>query len=291
MRYTKLFEVMQERERLHGLAGISDEEGMRVADLDYGRIQLFPGNYDEYLIAATAVHECAADKTKKKAKRAELQAFVSRFSANASKPRHATSRARELQKIQLEELKPSSGTSPFIRFELEKPLRRWLLQEIEPDAGEVNWAENARTRCFAQVHAAEFEQNMSRFDWTTQWLPPGADEQLFRGMLFSRDDSEKSVQVISGGEEGRLLLGKLILQPPNVLVMDDPTNHLDMESIEALNLALENYASRLVFISYYREFVSSLALRVIELTPTGVNDFGDSYEDYLRLQGATAQVA
>ncbi|MGI9291200.1 MAG: ABC-F family ATPase [Gammaproteobacteria bacterium] len=312
-----------------------------MADLDYGRIQLFPGNYDEYMIAATQVRErMQADNAKKKAKRAELQAFVSRFSANASKARQATSRAKQLEKIQLEDIKPSSRVSPFIRFEQEKPLRRLavetkgltkgfdhqdedyrplfenlslsieagsrvaiigqngvgkttlarcLLQELDGDAGEIKWAENAKPGYFAQDHAAEFEQDMSLFDWMTQWQPPGADEQLLRGtlgrMLFSRDDSEKSVKVISGGEEGRLLFGKLILEQPNVLIMDEPTNHLDMESIEALNLALENYEGTLIFISHDREFVSSLATRVIEITPNGVIDFGGTYDEYLRSQG------
>ncbi|MGI9309587.1 MAG: ABC-F family ATPase [Gammaproteobacteria bacterium] len=314
-----------------------------MADLDYGHIQLFPGNYDEYMIAATQVRErMQADNAKKKAKRAELQAFVSRFSANASKARQATSRARQLEKIQLEDIKPSSRVSPFIRFEEEKPLRRiaveaksiskgfdegplfenldltieagsrvaiigpngigkttlarCLLQDLPTDSGEVKWAENAKTGYFAQDHAAEFENDMSLFEWITQWQPPGSDEQLLRAtlgrMLFSRDDSEKSVKVISGGEEGRLLFGKLILQQPNVLVMDEPTNHLDMESIEALNLALENYPGTLIFISHDREFVSSLATRVIELTPNGVVDFGGTYEEYLRTQlGEPARVA
>ena len=106
-------------------------------------------------------------------------------------------------------------------------------------------------------------------------------------MLFSRDDSEKSVKVVSGGEEARLMFGKLILQKPNVLVMDEPTNHLDMESIEALNLALENYPGTLIFISHDREFVSSLATRIIEMTPDGIIDFSGSYEEYLRDQGDT----
>ena len=103
-------------------------------------------------------------------------------------------------------------------------------------------------------------------------------------MLFSRDDSEKSVNVVSGGEEGRLLFGKLVLQQPNVMVMDEPTNHLDMESIEALNLALENYPGTLIFISHDREFVSSLATRVIEMTPDGIIDYSGTYEEYLRSQ-------
>ena len=310
-----------------------------MADLDYGRVQLFPGNYDEYMIAAEQVRErMRADNAKKSVKKAELQAFVSRFSANASKARQATSRARQLEKIEFEDIKPSSRVSPFIRFEQDKPLRRMavetngltkgfdegplfenlnltieagsrvaiigpngigkttlarcLLEELAADSGEIKWAENARVGSFAQDHAAEFDTDMTLFEWITQWQPKGADEQLLRGtlgrMLFSRDDSEKSVKVISGGEEGRLLFGKLILQQPNVMVMDEPTNHLDMESIEALNLALENYSGTLIFISHDREFVSSLATRIIELGPDGVTDFGGTYEEYLRMQSSAA---
>jgi ATPase subunit of ABC transporter with duplicated ATPase domains len=129
---------------------------------------------------------------------------------------------------------------------------------------------------------------MTLYEWVAQWQPPGADEQLIRGtlgrMLFSKDESEKSVKVVSGGEEARLLFGKLILQQPNVMVMDEPTNHLDMESIEALNLALENYPGTLIFISHDREFVSSLATRIIELTPDGVIDYHGTYDEYLIAQ-------
>jgi len=306
-----------------------------MADLDYGKLQVFPGNYDEYMTAATQARERVhADNAKKKAKMADLQAFVSRFSANASKARQATSRARQLEKIQLEDIKPSSRVSPFIRFEQEKPLRRiaveatniskgfdegplfenldltieagsrvailgqngigkttlvrCLLKDLDVDSGDIKWSENAEAGYFAQDNAAEFEEDMSLFDWITQWQPPGAPEQLLRAtlgrMLFSRDDSEKSVKVVSGGEERRLMFGKLILQKPNVIVMDEPTNHLDMESIEALNLALENYPGTLIFISHDRNFVSSLATRVIEMTPNGIVDFGGSYDEYLDSQ-------
>ena len=306
-----------------------------MADLDYGKLQLFPGNYDEYMTAATQARERVhSDNAKKKAKMADLQAFVSRFSANASKARQATSRARQLEKIQLEDIKPSSRVSPFIRFEQEKPLRRiavdatniskgfdegplfenldltieagsrvailgqngigkttlarCLLQDLDVDTGDVKWSENAQTGYFAQDNAAEFEKDMSLFDWITQWQPPGAPEQLLRAtlgrMLFSRDDSEKSVKVVSGGEERRLMFGKLILQRPNVIVMDEPTNHLDMESIEALNLALENYPGTLIFISHDRNFVSSLATRIIDMTPDGIIDFNGSYDEYLDSQ-------
>jgi ATPase subunit of ABC transporter with duplicated ATPase domains len=315
-----------------------------MADLDYGAVQLFPGNYDEYMIAATQAKErVQADNAKKKAKRAELQAFVSRFSANASKARQATSRAKQLEKIQLVEIKPSSRVSPFIRFEQKKELRRLaieakglskgfdegplfenlnlsieagsrvaiigpngigkttlvrcLLEEISVDAGEIKWSENAAVGYFSQDHASEFEKDMSLFEWITQWQPKGADEQELRGtlgrLLFSKDDSEKSVKVISGGEEGRLLFGKLILQQPNVMIMDEPTNHLDMESIESLNLALANYPGTLIFISHDREFVGSLATRIIELTPDGVIDYAGTYDEYLRSQvgGETSKVA
>ena len=312
-----------------------------MADLDYGELRVFPGNYDEYMTAATQARErMQANNAKKKAKMADLQAFVSRFSANASKARQATSRARQLEKIELEDIKPSSRVSPFIRFEQEKPLRRiaveatdlckgfdeapalfeklnltieagsrvaiigangigkttlarCLLAELKIDSGEVKWAENTRVGYFAQDNAAEFDQDMTLFEWITQWQPKGSDEQLLRAtlgrMLFSKDDSEKSVKVVSGGEAGRLMFAKLILQKPNVMVLDEPTNHLDMESIEALNLALVHYPGTLILISHDREFVSSLATRIIELTPDGVIDYSGTYDEYLSTQmGGTA---
>ncbi|MCH8335528.1 MAG: ABC-F family ATPase [Proteobacteria bacterium] len=306
-----------------------------MADLDYGKLHVFRGNYDEYMTAATQARERVhADNAKKRVRIAELQTFVSRFSANASKARQATSRARQLEKIQLEDIKPSSRASPFIRFEQEKPLRRFaveatnigkgfdegplfanldlaieagsrvailgpngigkttlvrcLLKELEVNNGKVKWAENSRTGYFPQDIAAEFDKDMTLFDWITQWQPPNTVEQLLRAtlgrMLFSRDDSEKSVKVVSGGEQRRLMFGKLILQKPNVMVMDEPTNHLDMESIEALNLALENYPGTLIFISHDRDFVSSLATRIIEMTPDGIIDYTGTYDEYLRAQ-------
>ncbi len=307
-----------------------------MADLDYGKLQVFPGNYDEYMTAAEQAREQVhSENAKKKAKMADLQAFVSRFSANASKARQATSRARQLEKIELVKIEPSSRVSPFIRFEQDKPLRRiaveatdltksfdganplfknlsltieagsrvailgqngigkstlarCLLQNLDVDSGDIKWAENAQVGYFAQDNAPEFEQEMSLFDWITQWQPKGADEQLLRAtlgrMLFSRDESEKSVKVVSGGEQRRLMFGKLTLQKPNVIVMDEPTNHLDMESIEALNLALENYPGTLIFISHDRDFVSSLATRVIDMTTDGIIDFSGTYDEYLSSQ-------
>jgi ATPase subunit of ABC transporter with duplicated ATPase domains len=310
-----------------------------MADLDYGEIRVYPGSYDEYMTAATQASErLLADNARKKAQIAELKAFVSRFSANASKSKQATSRARQIDKIKLEEVKPSSRQNPYIRFEQDKKLHRLALEleglgkgfdedlftdlslmvevgeriavigpngigkstllkclfgELAPSAGSVKWSENAEIGYYAQDHAADFEENRTLFSWMSQWGKAGDDEQVIRGtlgrLLFSQDDIKKPVNVISGGEQGRMLFGKLMLQRPNILLMDEPTNHLDMESIESLNLALENYSGTLIFVSHDREFVSSLATRIIELSPGGIVDFHGTYEDYLRSQGMEQQ--
>ncbi|WP_338562462.1 ABC-F family ATPase [Erwinia sp. E_sp_B04_7] len=307
-----------------------------MADLDYGELRVFPGNYDEYMTAATQSRErLLSDNAKKKAQINELQSFVSRFSANASKSRQATSRAKQIDKIKLEEVKASSRQNPFIRFDQDKKLFRNALQlesltkgfdqgplfknvnlllevgeklaiigpngigkttllktlvgELQPDNGEVKWSENARIGYYAQDHAHDFANDLNVFDWMSQWKQEGDDEQVIRGilgrLLFSQDDIKKPAKVLSGGEKGRMLFGKLMLQKPNVLIMDEPTNHLDMESIEAINMALEMYEGTLVFVSHDREFVSSLATRVIEMTPGKFKDFTGNYEDYLRSQG------
>ncbi len=307
-----------------------------MADLDYGEVRIYPGSYDQYMTAATqAAERLQADNAKKKAKIAELNAFVSRFSANASKSKQATSRARQIDKIELTEIKPSSRRNPFIRFNQEKKLHRLALEvkglgkhydeelfsgldltievgervaiigpngigkstllkclvgEATPSAGTVKWSENAQLGYYAQDHARDFAGGETLFEWMQQWGTPSDDEQVIRGilgrLLFSQNEIEKSVSVISGGEQGRMLFGKLMLQQPNIMLMDEPTNHLDMESIESLNLALENYPGTLLFVSHDREFVSSLATRILELTPTGIVDFHGSYEDYLRKQEA-----
>jgi ATPase subunit of ABC transporter with duplicated ATPase domains len=134
-----------------------------------------------------------------------------------------------------------------------------------------------------------FEEELSLTEWMDQWRQGSDDDQTIRGtlgrLLFSGDDIKKSTRVISGGEKGRMLFGKLILRKPNILLMDEPTNHLDMESIESLNSALEKFTGTLIFISHDREFVSSLATRILEMKPDGINDFKGNYEDYLRSQG------
>ncbi len=303
-----------------------------MADMDFRELRVYPGNYDEYMTASSLVrNQLLADNEKKKTQIADLQQFVSRFSANASKAKQATSRARQIEKIELAEIKPSSRMNPFIRFDQDKKLYRLavelkgvskgfdtgplfrgldlaveagervavigpngigkttllrtLVGELAADSGTVKWAENADVGYMAQDHAADFARDMNLFDWMSQWKQPRDDEQAIRAvlgrLLFSTDDSKKSVKIISGGEQGRMLFGKQMLLKKNVLILDEPTNHLDMESIESLNTALENYPGTLIFVSHDREFVSSLATRIVELTPEGVINYSGSYEEYL----------
>ena len=307
-----------------------------MADLDYGELRIYPGNYDDYMTASTQARErLLADNAKKKAQISELQSFVSRFSANASKSKQATSRARQIEKIKLEEVKASSRQNPFIRFEQDKKLFRnalvvenltkgfdngplfnnlnlmvevgekvailgtngigkttlikTLMGELTPEQGEIKWSENANIGYYAQDHEYEFDDELTVFDWMSQWKQSTDDEQAVRSvlgrLLFSQDDIKKKVKVLSGGEKGRMLFGKLMMQKPNIIVMDEPTNHLDMESIESLNMALELYQGTLFFVSHDREFVSSLATRIVEITPEKVIDYTGNYEDYLRSQG------
>ncbi|WP_394753086.1 ABC-F family ATPase [Crenothrix sp.] len=306
-----------------------------MADMDFGELRVYPGNYDDYMTASTQVRDqLLAGNAKKKTQMAELQTFVSRFSANASKAKQATSRARQLEKIKLDDIKPSSRVNPFIRFDQtkklfrlalevegvskgygEKPLfkslklmvsvgekvaiigpngigkstlLRTLVGDLKPDTGKVKWSENSEVGYYAQDHAEDFAENITLIEWMGQWRKESDDDQSIRGtlgrLLFTSDDINKPVKVLSGGEQGRMLFGKLILQKNNIMVLDEPTNHLDMESIESLNTALENYPGTLLFVSHDREFVSSLATRIIELTPNGIVDFNGNYEDYLESQ-------
>jgi ATPase subunit of ABC transporter with duplicated ATPase domains len=307
-----------------------------MADLDYGELRLFPGNYDEYMTAATQAKErLYAENAKKKAQIAELQSFVSRFSANASKAKQATSRQKLLDKIKLEDIKPSSRVNPYIVFKQDKKLFRNAIQinglaksfddlnlfkdldlllevgerlavigangigkttflnciteTIPADSGTIKWSENVQLGYFKQDNLGAFKQDITVFQWMEQFKQEGDDEQAVRSvlgrMLFSKEDSQKKVSVLSGGEKGRMMFGKLMLQNPNVIIMDEPTNHLDMESIESLNLALENYDGTLIFVSHDRQFVSSIATRILEILPGDVVDFRGTYQEYLERQG------
>jgi ATPase subunit of ABC transporter with duplicated ATPase domains len=309
-----------------------------VADMDYGTLKVYPGNYDEYMFASTqARNQQLANNAKAKEKVAELQDFVRRFAANKSKARQATSRAKQIEKIKVDDIKPSSRAYPFVRFEGEKKLHR-LAVEVEgiskkydrqlfknfsimveageriaiigangagkttllrsicgelcgllPDTGRVKWAENANVGYMPQDPTEEFAADAVLTDWMGQWTKEGDDDQAVRSilgrLLFGGDDVKKSVKVLSGGEKGRMMYGKLMLGRHNVLLMDEPTNHMDMESIESLNVALEKYAGTLIFVSHDREFVSSLATRVLEIKESEIVDFQGNYEDYLTSQG------
>ena len=307
-----------------------------MSDLDYGKITTYPGTYDDYMLASTQAREQqSSDNVKAKEKVAELKAFVARFSANASKAKQATSRARQIDKIKIEDIKPSSRQYPYMRFEydereklhrvavdveklskgFDKPLfsnfnfrvdageriaiigpngigkttlLRILAGDLEPDFGTVKWTDKANIGYYAQDHAHEFLKNEVLTEWMTMWRRPGDDDQAVRSilgrLLFSGDDVKKTVKVLSGGEKGRMIFGKLMMQKHNVLLMDEPTNHLDMESIESLNSALLEFKGTLLFVSHDREFVTSLATRIIEISPKGIADYHGTYEEYLRDQ-------
>jgi ATPase subunit of ABC transporter with duplicated ATPase domains len=309
-----------------------------VADMDYGTLKIYPGNYDDYMFASTqARNQQLANNAKAKEKVAELQDFVRRFAANKSKARQATSRAKQIEKIKVDDIKPSSRAYPFVRFEGEKKLHRLAVEvegiskkydrqlfknfsimveageriaiigangagkttmlrciageiaHLQPDTGRVKWAENANVGYMPQDPTEEFANDMVLTDWMGQWTKEGDDDQAVRSilgrLLFGGDEVRKSVKVLSGGEKGRMMYGKLMLGRHNVLLLDEPTNHMDMESIESLNVALEKYAGTLIFVSHDREFVSSLANRVIEIKENEVIDFHGNYEDYLTSQG------
>ncbi len=311
-----------------------------MADLDYGEIRIYPGNYDDFMLASTQAREgLIAENAKAKERIADLQDFVRRFSANASKARQATSRARLIEKIKVEDIKPSSRQYPYLRFDIDDRdrLHRYVLEvqklakgydqplirnfnlrveagekiaiigpngigkttllrclagNLAPDSGTVKWTDRARLGYCAQDHAGEFAADETLAEWMAEWKGPNDDDQTVRAtlgrLLFSGDDAMKPLNVISGGEQQRMVFGKLILQKPNVLLMDEPTNHLDMESIESLNTALDKYKGTLIFVSHDREFVSTLATRIIEMTPAGVVIYAGNYEDYLAAQSMAA---
>jgi ATPase subunit of ABC transporter with duplicated ATPase domains len=290
------------------------------------------------LASVQARQRVEASNAKAKDRISDLQEFVRRFSANASKARQATSRKRLLEKIKIEEIRPSTRQNPYIRFEQAKKLYRGALNaekisfrypgtdvdvlrdvtfkvdatervaiigpngigkstlmrllagEIRPAQGKISWVENAEPGYMPQDPQAEFAEKIDLFTWMSQWTGKGDDDQLVRGtlgrLLFSGDEARKQVQVLSGGEKGRMIYGKLILTRPNVLLMDEPTNHMDMETIESLQIALEKYVGTLVFVSHDREFVGSLATRIIALQEGGgIVDFRGSYDEFLASRG------
>ena len=299
-----------------------------MADVDYGEVRVYAGNYDDYMEAATlARQQLEKDNAKAKDRIADLEDFVRRFRAHKAKARQATSRMKQIEKLKVEDVKPSSRQYPFIRFLVDPKeklhrlaveakglfygkldltieagekvaivgpngvgkttLLRCLAGQQQPDGkGSVKWAEKARPGYWPQDAAEELKAGETLAEWMSRWRRKGDDEQIVRAtlgqLLFSGDDQKKPLEVISGGGAQRMIIGKLVLTLPNVMLLDEPTNHLDMESIESLNTALDKYPGTLVFVSHDREFVSSLATRIIELKPDGTAvDFRGPYEEYL----------
>ncbi len=312
-----------------------------VADLDFQQLKVYPGNYDDFMLASTQARaRVEAANAKAKDRISDLQEFVRRFSANASKARQATSRRKAIEKIKIEEIRPSSRQNPYIRFEQAKKLyrsavtveklnltypgtdvpvltdisfnieagervavigpngigkttlMRCLAGELAPTSGRISWVENAQPGYMPQDPQAEFADKTDLFSWMSVWTGKADDEQIIRAtlgrLLFSGDETKKSVTVLSGGEKGRMIYGKLMLTRPNVMLMDEPTNHMDMETIESLQIGLEKYPGTLLFVSHDRQFVDGLATRIIELKPGGtIADFTGSYDEYLKSQGMT----
>ncbi|WP_432260147.1 ABC-F family ATPase [Cupriavidus sp. TMH.W2] len=316
-----------------------------MADMDYGTLKVYPGNYDDYMEASMQARERqVAANARAKERISELQDFVRRFSANKSKARQATSRAKQIEKIKVDDIKPSSRQNPFIRFEFEKKLHNLAVEVenitktydrkiidglslaiqagervaiigengagkttllrsllngavqtgvqrgVEVDRGTVKWAENANVGYMPQDTYEEFPEARDVMDWMSQWTQAGDDETSLRGtlgrLLFSADDIRKSVKVLSGGEKGRMIWGKLMLGRHNVMAMDEPTNHMDMESIESLQIALDKFQGTLIFVSHDRELISGLATRVIEVRTDGtLTDYLGTYDEYLQSQG------
>ena len=313
-----------------------------MADIDYGELRVYPGNYEYFLAASSLIREqLHTENSKKSAEIDELQAFVNRFGANASKAKQASSRAKKMDKIKLDDVKSSSRMTPSLKFLQHKKLHRQalvveqlshgfqegelftsgdiiieagarlailgengagettflrcLMDQLSANSGSIKWAENAVVGYCPQDNTQDFDNDLTLFDWMSQWRTPKHDDLKVRALLgrllFTENDFNKRARVCSGGEKNRLLFGKLMMMDTNVLVLDEPTNHMDMEAIEALNHALKLYDGTLIFVSHDREFVSTLATRVIEIKDKAMIDFKGTYNEYLANREAMRNVA
>ena len=304
----------------------------QIADIDYGKIQLYAGNYDFwYESSQLIIRQMKEANRKKEEKIKELQEFISRFSANASKSKQATSRKRALEKIQLDEIRPSSRKYPYIDFrpnrsignevlmveglsktidgvkvlddltftigredkvafvggnELAKTtLFKILMGEMEPDAGTYKWGVTTTQAYFPKDSSHEFDNDDTIVEWLTQYSEE-KDVTYVRGflgrMLFAGDDGVKKVKVLSGGEKVRCLLSKMMISGANVLVLDEPTDHLDMEAITALNNGMMKFPGVLLFASRDHQIVQTTANRIMEIVPGGkLIDKITTYDEYL----------
>lgn len=306
-----------------------------MADIDFGRIQLYTGNYDFWYESSQLALKQAQEKQKRTVDKAEeLKAFIARFSANASKSRQATSRKKQLEKLTLEDIKPSTRKYPFVGFKAEREagdkllrvenlsksidgvkvldkinftlkkgdkvvfigdtelavttLFRILEGEITPDSGNFNWGITTTRSYFPKDNAPFFNDvNMSLIDWLRQFSPD-QNENFVRGylgrMLFSGDEATKNAKVLSGGERVRCMLSRMMMIEANVLILDGPTNHLDLESITSVNNGLIRFPGTILFSSHDQQFIQTVANRVIEVGAKGSNDLEKTYEEYLEMK-------
>ena len=303
-----------------------------MADVDFGKIKLYVGNYDFWYESSQLALQMLRDHNKKKEEKAkELQDFIARFSANASKSKQATSRKKMLEKINLDDIEPSSRKYPFVGFQPDREvgndilavvdlsktidgekvldkvsftvskgdkiafvgsneaayttLLKILSGEMEPDSGHYKWGVTITKAYFPKDSSPYFQdQELNLVDWLRQYSSDKADSYVrgFLGkMLFSGEEALKPLKVLSGGERVRCMLAKIMLCHANVLLLDQPTNHLDLESITALNNGLRDYKSNILFTSHDRQLVQTIANRIIDLSPTRTVDVRLTYDEYL----------
>ena len=302
-----------------------------VCDIDFGKIQIFSGNYTFWYQSSQLALRQRSDQNKKaEEKKKELQEFIARFSANVAKSKQATSRKKMLEKLNIEEIQPSTRKYPGIivkqgrevgdqiltvenlsaraesgdllfsnvNFTVSKGDKiafisrntlalnqffKTLWGDVKPATGEFNWGVTVTTSNLPNENAHYFTEKINLVDWLRQYSTE-KDETYVRGflgrMLFSGEETQKMCTVLSGGEKVRCMLSKLMLENPNVLLLDEPTNHLDLESIQALNNGLVDYAGVVLFHSHDQEFINSIANRIIEITPNGVIDKYMTYEEF-----------
>lgn len=315
-----------------------------MADLDFGKIQLFAGNYDFWLESSQLAQKLQSQQNAKKEDQIkELQEFIARFSANASKSKQATSRKKTLDKITLDDIKPSSRRYPFVGFKPEREIGNDLLQvdnisvtidgkkildkvsftlnkddkvaflanddittttlfkvlmgEIIPDSGSIRWGVTTSQTYLPKDPSAEFANDLTIVDWLRQYANKEEDDNTFLRsflgrMLFSGDEVLKKVNVLSGGEKVRCMLSKNMLSKANVLVLDDPTNHLDLESITALNDGLIAFSGSILFASHDHQFIQTIANRIIMVSDNGVVDRADTtYDEFLENKDVQTRVA
>jgi len=303
-----------------------------TADIDFGRIQVYVGNYDFWYHASQLTLRQKQNENRKiSEKTAELKEFIQRFSSNASKAKQATSRKKLLDKLTLEDMPVSSRKYPHVMFKAERPCGDIILEvtgltkeiegvkvlnnldlivrkgdkiafvggnglarttlfqilagELEPDSGSFRWGVTITTSYFPKENGAFFENGLNLIEWLGQYASPTEGETFARGflgrMLFSGEEALKKTSILSGGERVRCMLSRMMLSGANALILDEPTNHLDLESLTALNDGLIAYPEVVLFASHDHEFVSTVANRIIEITPGGVIDRVTGFEEYL----------